>query len=132
MSLELALQENTAAIRELIAIVRTNTAMREEPIALQPLKGEEGPTPVVTETPAPAAEIPTAAHEAPAEEQENAPETPPVDYEAVKKATLELAKIKGREAAATVLGNFKVSKAPELKPEQYAAFVEAATSELAA
>lgn len=47
-----------------------------------------------------------------------------VDYEAVKKVTLELSEKKGRETVVGLLQQFGVAKAPDLKPEQYAAYVK--------
>jgi len=46
-----------------------------------------------------------------------------VTYEDVKTLVLKVSKEKGRDAAAGVLAGFGVAKAPELKPEQYAAAV---------
>ena len=48
-----------------------------------------------------------------------------VSYDDVKRAVLDLAKTRGRDAAVEVLESFGVSKATELKPEQYAAALKA-------
>jgi hypothetical protein len=49
----------------------------------------------------------------------------------VNAAIIGLAKGKGRDAAVAVLKEFGVAKAPELKPEQYAAVVAAAKKAMA-
>lgn len=49
-----------------------------------------------------------------------------IAYDDVKLAIVALVKAKGAPAAAAVLKEFGAAKGPELKPEQYAAFVAAA------
>lgn len=54
--------------------------------------------------------------------------TPATSYEDVKKAILEVSKVKGRDAAIKLLGKFGAEKGPDLqaKPETFAPFVKAA------
>lgn len=59
-------------------------------------------------------------------------EVPPlVSYEDVKKQILEVSKTKGRDAAVQLLGQFGAAKGPDLKPEQFGSFLEAARKVLA-
>jgi hypothetical protein len=46
-----------------------------------------------------------------------------VSYEDVKKAIIKLSQGKGRDAVVALLGEFNAEAGPQLKPEQYAAFV---------
>lgn len=77
----------------------------------------EKPAPAKTEAAAPATKAEPIKTEAAADK-------PAVTYDEVKKATQELAKTKGRDAVVKVLGEFKVATAMELKPEQYAAYLD--------
>lgn len=55
-----------------------------------------------------------------------------IDYtDDVAPRVLKLAEKKGRDAAVAVLSQFNVTKAPQLKPDQYAAFIEAVDAKLA-
>lgn len=120
MSLEIAIQENTSALRELIAAISkgipTTSTQLAAVIAEAPVKVEE--TGKAKEPEVTAASAPVTATI--------------VDYEAVKKATLELSKAKGREATVAVLKRFGAEKAPDLKPEQYADYVAAAAETVGA
>jgi hypothetical protein len=58
----------------------------------------------------------------------NVEPTKEVTYEDVRKATLDLIKAKGKQAALDVLNDMKVASAPELKPEQYAEYLKLATT----
>jgi hypothetical protein len=53
-----------------------------------------------------------------------------VTYDDVTKATLALARAKGREAAVKVLGTFGVDHGSKLTPEQWAPYIAAATAAL--
>lgn len=124
MSLEVALQENTAAIHKLIV------ALANAPLPI----GQTDPA-VKTNKPAAAKEsAPKAAQpEAPMQAQP-APETKPAAAEATvedaRKAVLALSKTKGRDAAVAVLTTFGADKVPALKPEQFAEFVAACHAEI--
>lgn len=64
-------------------------------------------------------------------EATSAPETvaaSPAAYPDVVAAINKLALAKGRDAAIALLGDFGVTKGPELKPEQFAEFIEKATA----
>lgn len=56
----------------------------------------------------------------------------PVTYDQVKPLILKINTTKGRAAATAALAKFGAAKGPELKPEQYAAFVAHAEEVLAA
>lgn len=117
MSLEQALQENTVAIRELIAAL-TNHA----------------PTPAPTKEVEAAAEkaVEKAKAKAPAKKTEPAVETAAnrssdadatsdaVTYSQVSDAVLKLVAAKGRAAATDILTDMGLKSAREAKPEQYA------------
>jgi hypothetical protein len=118
MSLEIAIQENTAAIRELIAIMAGGKQVEVQVKEEKPVKAE-----VKKAAPAPKAEAPAPKAEEPKAE---AVKETAIPYTDVAAAVVELAKVKGRDAAVKVLAEFGVSKATELKPEQYAEAIEKA------
>ncbi len=116
MSLEVAIQENTAAIRELLAVIARGVPTGVAAVASQATVDTNGASstqglrsPPPAEAAAPAAAKPTAAESA--------------TYDDVKKAILKLSSAKGRDQVVSVLGQFGAAKGPDLKPEQYAAFV---------
>lgn len=130
MSLEAAILENTATLRELIERL-TNTSLAA-PVHI------EGKANVVV---SPKAEdLPVTKKKDPAKPvtEEKAVEAKgtvtvedePATYEDVKKLILELSKVKGSKVAVTVLGMSGASKGPELKPEKFAEFVANARKEL--
>lgn len=106
-----------------------------------PAKGRKAKT----DAPAPSAEQPSAGTTTPTSEPE-APEQPsgeakaeptsasteaaasdePIPYDAVRKRILEIGAKKSRDAVLELLSEFGVSGGKDLKPEQYAEFVEAA------
>ena len=111
MSLEQALAENTAALK-------AHTAA---------LLGQDAPTETVSEkvervTKSQAAKT---APKAAKKEEPVAPVEAGPDYQAVKKSFLALCAEKGKDAGLAVLKPFGVAKCPDLKPEQYAEFIEA-------
>lgn len=126
MSLELAIQENTAAIRELIAALTVSSAAQVTLLAEATAPAKPAPAKKAVKAepaPAPAPEIkaeePVAPAPAPAAE-------PAIPYSNVATAVTELAKTKGRQAAVDLLTSFGVAKATELKAEQYGAVIAAA------
>ena len=136
MSLELAIQENTNTMKELIAVWNKLSAQGDKVMATaQPgdtitaggtpiaeVIGTPAKTEPKTETKKPAAASPqpeTAAAQL-ASKPEASKSEAAVTYDDVKALVLQVSKDKGREAAAAVLSGFGVAKAPELKPEQYA------------
>jgi hypothetical protein len=115
MSLESSLKtiaEELKGIRELLA---GNVA------SPQPSSGAQ-PVPASPDAPAPST--------APAPSADESPAT--ITRDEVGKAAVELAKAKGRPAAAEVLNKFSVTKVSELKPEQYAAALNAFTEAVGA
>lgn len=136
MSLEAALQENTAVMRELIARL---TAVPGAPLVATP-EGDKGPKPDAktagTSRTAEAVNKPAAdalAKKDAATAQELTGDAAPAGgdtttYEDVKRAILEVSKAKGRDAAIKVLAQFGATKGPDLqsKPETFGPFVAAA------
>lgn len=117
MSLEIALQENTNAIRALIAALGTKPLdMPENPKVWvdQPV-GKPAATPTAT-APAPAAAAPSAP--AAASPSSAAPD---IDFDTIKKAFLKLSTTDGgRAKCEAVLKPHGLAKLSEAKPEQYA------------
>ena len=129
MSLEQAIQENTAAIRELIAALGAGatsqaaapveTATVEEPKAEKPAKEKKQQAPAATpeskEEVAPAADEPA-----------------PVSYDDCAQSVTKLAKTKGRPAAVALLGQFDLKTLQDAKdkPELLAQVKAAADAEL--
>jgi antitoxin (DNA-binding transcriptional repressor) of toxin-antitoxin stability system len=144
MSLEAVIQENTNTMRELIAVWNKLAGQAKTIDA----KVEAGATGEITAGGKPVAEIkpekaakakaePKVEAAAPAAEPEQPAATPAAEAAPaiaiadVNAAIIGLAKAKGRDAAVAVLKEFGVAKAPELKPEQYAAVVAAAQKAMA-
>jgi len=130
MSLEAAILENTATLRELIARL-TNTTLAA-PVLIEgksnaevTLKGEDLP---VTKKKDPAK--PATEEKAVDAKGTATVEAEPATYEDVKKLILELSKVKGAKVAVSVLGMSGAAKGPELKPEKFAEFVANARKEL--
>jgi len=119
MSLETAIQENTAAIQNLIALLSQSGSIAQAPVAHSNSASdtEEGrtekPTPAVAAK-KPASKVSTSADEAVS-----------VTYQDAAKAIQDLAKAKGRDAAIAVLATFNASKLPEVKESDFAAVVKA-------
>ncbi|MDZ7918490.1 hypothetical protein [Rhodoferax sp.] len=133
MSLELAIQENTNTMKQLIAAWNTLTANATAAAATVkpgdiitaggvPVVDTSAKTEVKTEAKKPAAvSQPSETAAAPiASKPEASTSVAAVTYDDVKALVLQVSKDKGRDAAAAVLSGFGVAKAPELKPEQYA------------
>ena len=129
MSLEQAIQENTAAIKALIAALGTGatsqvaapaeTATVEDPTAEKPTKEKKQSAPAATpeskEGVAPAADEPA-----------------PVSYDDCAQSVTKLAKAKGRPAAVALLGQFDLKTLQDAKdkPELLAQVKAAADAEL--
>lgn len=128
MSLESAILENTATLRELIARL-TNTALAA-PVTAEdlPITKKKDPAKPASEDkandPNPSAGEPVQGTVTAAVDEE------PASYEDVKKLILELSKVKGSKVAVSVLGLSGATKGPELKPEKFAEFVANARKEL--
>lgn len=111
MSLEKALEANTAALLALTAALSANAAIS---------KAAAPASPAATTTPPAAA--PAAAKPAP---------SAALDYEKdVKPLALRVAKEKTRDGLLAVLGQFNIAQANLLKPEQYGAFIAACNKKL--
>lgn len=129
MSLEQAIQENTAAIKALIAALGTGatsqaaaqaeTATVEEPKAEKPTKEKKQSAPAAT----PESKEDTAAA---------ADEPAPVSYDDCAQSVTKLAKSKGRPAAVALLGQFDLKTLQDAKdkPELLARVKAAADAEL--
>lgn len=134
MSLEIALAENTAAIRELIAKLSTGAiipqdAETEKAADTKTTKGATGTTkkdaaqssestPTVSDNSknSTSESQPADANEKPeTTEQSTAP-----TYEDAKTAVLKLGKVKGRQATLDALSRFGATKLPDVKPESFA------------
>lgn len=139
MSLEEALNANTAAIEKLTALL-ANPLMAVTPEGTKVVKGL-----VVEDTPvtsdgakpsgkkstgsAPKSDQPKVDTREVAAKAEEKPTVPP--YEAVKAAVLNVKAVKGMEAAKALLAQFGVKTLPEVKPEKLADVLTAAEKELA-
>lgn len=124
MSLEAALQENTTAIRELIAALSAGAvitkAKQAEPKKAPVAKAQPAPEPVTKEQPV-SEPVPV---EQPVTEEPEQLELE-VSYDDVSKAVVALHRAKGRQAAVEVLEKFGLPTAREAKPEQWAPIIEA-------
>jgi hypothetical protein len=137
MSIEAALAENTSAIKELIGVwakllaqgksinARVESGEVESVMAgavkvavATPAKKVEPPKPVDALTGATAPAGPTST-------TTDTKSTAEVTYEEVKKAINAAVEGGQRDKVMAALTTFGVKKGPELKPEQWAAFVEA-------
>jgi len=141
MSLEQALIENTAAVKNLAALLSAGDnkvppfVAREVAAKEVAAENKKASTAVVDATAPKTAEAKaTKAVKAEAPKTETkapAPKAATVsDYAPVKDFTLKLVKEKGREVALALLGEYGVERADQLKPEQYAEYVEAAKAKL--
>lgn len=124
MSLELALEKNTATMERLIAALGTQAANITRISAEAKPIGDTTPVKATkaepeAKKPAAASPPPETAVALPASKPEVSISAAAVTYDDVKALVLQVSKDKGRDAAAAVLSGFGVAKAPELKPEQY-------------
>ena len=111
MSLELALAENTAAMRQLIELLKVSTPI-EAPKPAKKAKKEPEP-----------AEAPKAAEPAPKAAEPKAEASKAFDFKTLADTTARLA-AKDRKRAIDILAGFGVKRASELKPEQFADALE--------
>lgn len=133
MSIEQALAENTAAIKELIAVWGKLATQGNKVTA----KVEAGETGTITAGGKPVAEVKPAAAEKPKaeakpeqkKEEPKAEAAPALDYAKVGAAITAFAAANGRDATLAKLGEFGVKSGKELKPEQYADVLAAFTAE---
>lgn len=128
MSLESAIQENTAALNALLAALLAGAKVQAD-------QGTTTPTDLAkskTEDVKPKAESKPKAETKPKAEPKPEPEVPTgPTMDEIAAACVDLIK-KDRPALIALLAEFKVKKASELKPEQFAEFKERLDAELAA
>lgn len=125
MSLEVALEKNTAALTALLAHIVGGGLVKEPSMKVPQTVIDAGKAIVAGTKPTPKADAKEAAQDV-----QPAGTTPvdmtttpadPLDYERdIKPKALALAKAKGRDALFAVLGTFGAQKANDVKPEQFA------------
>lgn len=121
MSLEQAITDHASALRELAAAIRATVGASHEITAaaadkaISDAKSTAASKPQASVVTKPAEEVKAAATAL-------AAETAPT-YDAVKDKVIALSKEKGREPTIALLQRHGVTKAPELKPAQYADFI---------
>lgn len=114
MSIEQAIADNTAALRDLIAVLSKQSAVA----TVAPKQEKAKPEPKVEKAPeAPKVEAPAP--------QDAPPADAPIDFEAVKGPFLELCKVRGADAGRNLLSGFGVAKLSEIKPAEYGAALSA-------
>lgn len=129
MSLEAALDRNTAAVQSLIALLAglqapPSTAGQEAPAPNKPAS-QVAPSKPARQAPAPAAGTPSAPAPAPATAFS-------VTLDDVRKAVIDLVKFKGRDAAVALLQEYGAGAAGEVNEAQYTDFVTEARARIAA
>lgn len=132
MSIEQAITENTAAIRDLIEAIKNGvptTTAQVEAVAAE-AKAEKPKAEKKTEAPKPEAEESSAATQEQKDEPAAAEGKQPT-YEEVAAAITKLSRTKGRDAAVAVLTQFSAKKLPDVAPEQFAEVLAAAEEALA-
>lgn len=139
MSLEVAIQENTNAIRALIAALAKGVPTTAAQVAAVVTEAKAEPkaearaaaateTAQATETAEQKPEALTQMTAAEAEKALHGHANNPADaptYQATADAVTQLARTKGRDAAVAVLNEFGAAKLPDVKPEQFAAIIAA-------
>jgi hypothetical protein len=116
MSLEEALNRNTAAVEALTAALTKKAPADKAPAT--PAASKKSTPPAETQT-APPAEAPAA------------PAAPAITSKMVADALVEVVTKKSRDAGVALLKEYDVAKASELKPAQYADFIAACKAALA-
>ncbi|NYT44583.1 hypothetical protein H0A64_07050 [Alcaligenaceae bacterium] len=127
MSLEIALAENTAAIRELIAKLSTGATIPQDTQAEKPATTAKNTKATKTDPKsdaAPASEQTQPASDSSSSSSSESTATGNASYDDAKAAVLRLSKEKGREAAVDALSRFGVTKLPDLDKDSYGALVD--------
>lgn len=127
MSLENAISDHAAAIRELAAAVRaTVTGGGAVTVTTTAPKTADKKETAAPEKKTPPAEKPPAATVKPGADQKANSGASSIDYAAtIKPKILDLAKMpEGRDKLTALLQRFGVTKGPDLKPEQHVEFDE--------
>jgi len=138
MSLEAIIQENTNAIRELIAAIQAGVPTTAAQVAAVVTEAKAEKAPAKKETAkaeekkpaagaAPTAETqPSATTEAAESSKTDAqPEAKAPTYQATADAITKLARTKGRDAAIAVLTKFGASKLPDIQPNDFQKVIDA-------
>ena len=144
MALEAAILENTAAVRELIAVLahrqmdvvaRLNTISIDQidvsdSVKVVPTTVADVEPPKVAPRPTPAAAKPVEVQAAASSTTAPAAASAAVSYDDAKAAVLAVSKRLGREDALAILRKFGTEKLPEVDPSQFAAVVAACNQAL--
>lgn len=134
MTLEAAIQENTGAIRALIAALAKGASTTSEPVAaVVPTPKAKNEKPPASLSPVDAS---TSVSPAPATAEETdgptvASPAPGTTYDDVKRVIVKMSGLKGRDQVLAVLGQFGAARGPDLKPEQFADFIAQADAAMA-
>lgn len=104
------------------AVAKETTAKKPTPATKT--QAESAPTQPIAE----AAEVVVSKSKQEATSAPEAAAASPVSYPDVVTAINTLAKAKGRDAAVDLLAQFGAAKGPDLKPEQFAEFIQKATA----
>lgn len=132
MSLEQAITDHASALRELAAAIRSTIAGAHDigtatdkviAEAKKPAASASSASGAKPETTEKKAAAPAAKPEAKAKVEAEEEEQAEVSYEDVKAKILPLAQSKGRDTVVALLQRHGVSKAPDLKPAQWAAVI---------
>lgn len=117
MSLELAINENTAAVKALAELMLKLTSGAVQ-VTAQTIEAAKSATPKAeAKAEAKAVKVEAKTEAAPAQVKE---EAAAVTYDDVKKAILAYQTANGREATIAALKSFGAAKGTDLKPEQFA------------
>ena len=123
MSLEQALAENTAAIRELIAVMRPRASVAAPVVTYHVESTKDDVSTIIARVDGSPNPEEKAAPEAPSKPPEAVVEAPAaIEYAQVAQAIIETFKVDRAKVVAT-LGKFGAKKGPELKVADYAAFL---------
>jgi hypothetical protein len=141
MSLELALQEATAAMKELVALLRNQSpaennvpitaSAAEDPPKTKRVKKEAAPEAPAGEPAAPEESAPSTeptATDAPATEAAAAP-TRQLEYADVSEATLRLVKVKGTKHVKDLLAKYNYGTAKDIPMDMWPAWIEVCNAE---
>lgn len=132
MSLEIAIQENTAAIRDLVAAIRKGIPTTAEQVAAVVIEAKtEAKAEKKTkaekvdkaETETPKSDEAPAATQKQKDEPAAAADEPVYTYQDAANAITSVSKAKGRDAAVALLADFGAKNLKEVKPEDYAALI---------
>jgi hypothetical protein len=119
MSLEIALQENTSALKALFALLSANTGKQMNGAEYLATLAQPAAAEVKAESPKPAATQPAAEIKAAKPEAAAASPSEPIDYaKQVKPMLLKVSADKGRDALVTLLAKYGVTKGDKLPADK--------------